>query len=303
MNFTRNYARVIACITWLGVTVTCIQTIRISAAQPGPEGGEAPKLLDLVASGGRIIDLTHTFSDRTIYWPTEDGFKLLRGPAGVTERGYYYSANRFAAAEHGGTHLDAPIHFFEDRQTVDQIPLRRLIGEAAVVDVTELCTDQPDYQVSVEDLRNWEKSHGRQLVDVILLLRTGYGRHWPDRERYLGTKAMGPEAVKLLHFPGLDPIAAQWLVDHRAIKAVGIDTASIDFGQSRHFKSHVHLCGHNVPILENVANLDKLPSSGSVVVALPMKIADGTGAPLRMIGIVETAPRPHSSEDTELSRE
>jgi len=217
----------------------------------------------------------------------------------VTERGYYYSANRFAAAEHGGTHLDAPIHFFQDRQTVEQIPLERLVGEAAVVDVTEQCSDQPDYQISISDLRNWERSHGRQLVDVILLLRTGYGQRWPDRNRYLGTKAIGPGAVRLLHFPGLDPIAAQWLVEHRAIRAVGIDTASIDYGQSRRFGSHVHLCEHNVPVFENMANLDKLPSSGSVVIALPMKIAGGTGAPLRIVGIVQATSSPHPSERTD----
>jgi kynurenine formamidase len=136
-------------------------------------------------------------------------------------------------------------------------------------------------------------------VDVLLLLRTGYADRWPDRERYLGTKLKGPEAVKQLHFPGLDPLAAGWLVEHRAIKAVGIDTASIDTGQSRLFGSHVKLCEHNVPIFENVASLDELPSSGSTVIALPMKIAGGTGAPLRMIAIVPAAARDQSATRNE----
>ncbi|MCH5374131.1 MAG: cyclase family protein, partial [Planctomycetes bacterium] len=276
MNHTRRGTGPIIGLLWSGLFIVSIQSSGIATAQTVPEGRGVPLLLPLVASGGRVIDLTHSFGDRTIYWPTEDGFELQQESAGVTEKGYYYSSNRFTTAEHGGTHLDAPIHFCKDGQTVEQIPLDRLIGEAAVVDVTELCSKQPDYLISVENLREWEERHGRQLVDVILLLKTGYGKHWPDRERYLGTKAMGPEAVKLLHFPGLDPIAAQWLVDHRAIKAVGIDTASIDRGQSRLFGSHVCLCGHNVPIFENVANLDQLPSSGSTIVALPMKIAGGS---------------------------
>jgi kynurenine formamidase len=204
----------------------------------------------------------------------------------LTEKGYYYAANRFQAAEHGGTHIDAPIHFFQGHETVDQIPLQRLVGEAAAIDVTGRCSADRDYQVDVGDLRRWEERHGRQLVDVIVLLRTGYGKFWGDRERYLGTSETGPQAVAKLHFPGLAPAAAQWLVEHRAIKAIGIDTPSIDYGQSRRFQSHVTLFQHHVPAFENVANLANLPASGATVIALPMKIAGGTGAPLRIVAMV-----------------
>ncbi len=238
----------------------------------------------------RIIDLTHSFDGRTIYWPTEDGFNLVRGSAGVTEKGYYYAANRFNAAEHGGTHVDAPIHFYKDRKTVDEIPLERLVGEGIVIDVTDACDKNPDYQIGIGDLRRWETTHGRQLVDVIVLLRTGFGRHWGNRERYLGTTKTGAEAVNDLHFPGLEPSAAIWLVEHRAIKAIGIDTPSIDHGQSRLFESHVNLFKHNVPAFENVANLDQLPSEKFTVIALPMKIGGGSGAPLRIIAML-TKPK------------
>jgi kynurenine formamidase len=234
----------------------------------------------------KIIDLTYPFEEQTVYWPTENGFKLLRGPAGVTEKGYFYSANRFVAAEHGGTHVDAPIHFFQGRQTVDQIPLERLTGEAVVIDVTEACAANRDYEIGVDDLRRWEEQHGRQLVEVIVLLRTGHGRHWNNRTHYLGTSKTGPDAVADLHFPGLDPAAARWLVEHRAIKSIGIDTPSIDHGQSRRFQSHVTLFEHNVPAFENVAHLDQLPETGAVVIALPMKIGEGSGAPLRIIALV-----------------
>ena len=159
--------------------------------------------------GSQIIDLTHAFDYRTVYWPTEKGFQLIRGTAGVTDKGYYYAANRFLAAEHGGTHLDAPIHFYQDRHTVDQIPLERLIAEAAVIDVIHSCSQNRDYQIHVGDLRGWEEIHGRQLIDVIVLLRTGYGRFWDDRERYLGTHETGRDAADKLHFPGLDPRAAR----------------------------------------------------------------------------------------------
>jgi kynurenine formamidase len=235
---------------------------------------------------GQYVDLTHPFDADTIYWPTEEGFKLIPEAAGVTELGYYYAANRFIAAEHGGTHLDAPRHFAEHGQTVDQLPLERLIGPAARINVTQQCAADPDYRVTVEDLEAWELFNGTSLEDRIVLIYTGFGKHWPDREKYLGTAEQGREAVAKLHFPGLDPSAADWLVSKRRVRMVGIDTASIDHGQSREFGAHVRLARDNVPILENVANLDQLPPDGFTLMALPMKIAGGSGAPCRIVAIV-----------------
>jgi kynurenine formamidase len=242
------------------------------------------------AATGRWVDLTHPFDARTIYWPTEKGFLLERGQSGVTPGGYFYSANRFTAAEHGGTHVDAPIHFHAGRHTVDEIAIDRLVGEALVVDVAAACAADTDYEVTADDLVAWEERHGRRLSDGIVLLRTGHARHWPDRTRYLGTDGQGPEAAKRLHFPGLAPDAAKWLVGERRPKAVGIDTASIDHGPSTHFGAHVALCGANVPIFENLAALDCLPEVGAFVVALPMKIAGGSGGPLRIVARLPDGP-------------
>jgi uncharacterized Ntn-hydrolase superfamily protein/kynurenine formamidase len=231
-----------------------------------------------------VIDLTHPFDESTVYWPTEDGFDLQHGDAGYTEGGYYYAANRFAAAEHGGTHIDAPIHFYEGKHTVDEVPLARLIGDGALVDVREESASDPDYLITVEDLQSWELEHGQRFDDRIVLLWTGFGGRWPDRASYMGTARTGADAVAELHFPGLDPDAARWLVENRSIKAIGIDTPSIDFGQSTTFDSHVTLFESDIPAFENVANLGRLPSS-FVVVALPMKIGGGSGAPLRIVAI------------------
>ena len=235
---------------------------------------------------GKFIDLTHSFDEQTIYWPTEKGFELERGPAGVTEKGYYYAANRFCSAEHGGTHIDAPIHFFESRNTLDAIPLRQLIGRGALIDVSLKCAKDSNYQVVVDDLIQWERKHNARLDDVIVVLRTGFGTFWPSPAKYLGTEERGPQAVANLHFPGLHPEAAKWLAENRSVRAVGIDTASIDFGQSTHFQSHVALFEKNIPALENVANLDQLPETGFVVLALPMKIRGGSGGPVRIVGVL-----------------
>ena len=233
-----------------------------------------------------LIDLTHPFNAETIYWPTEAGFRLEKGPSGLTERGYYYAANRFAAPEHGGTHIDSPVHFSESGETVDRIPLARLIGEGVVVDVAQQCSVNRDYLITVEDLRRWEAAQKASLAKKIVLLRTGFAEHWPDRAAYLGTTATGRVGVRQLHFPGLDPAAATWLATRRNIKAVGIDTASIDHGPSRDFKAHVNLFRYQVPALENVASMKNLPPTGFRVLALPMKIAGGSGAPCRVVAMV-----------------
>jgi len=234
-----------------------------------------------------LVDLTHAYDRETIYWPTDvDGFVLEPLSAGINEQGYYYAANRFSTAEHGGTHLDAPLHFAADGNAVDAVPLDRLVGPAVVVDVTAAAAADPDYQVSRADFERFEARHGELAAGVIVLLRTGFGGQWGDRAAYLGTAKTGPAAIPELHFPGLDPDAARWLVAERQIAAIGLDTASIDYGQSKLFESHRTLFAAQIPAFENLANLDRLPESGFEVVALPMKIRGGSGAPLRAIAIL-----------------
>ncbi|MFM8284331.1 MAG: cyclase family protein [Planctomycetaceae bacterium] len=263
---------------------TCLLGVAAVAAAASGE--------DRVEEAATWVDLTHPFDERTIYWPTEKGFLFEPGSNGPTAKGYYYAANRFAAAEHGGTHLDAPRHFSATGQTADAIPLERLVGPAVVVDVAERCERDPAHEITADELVAWEATHGRQLVDVIVLLRTGWSARWGDRAAYLGTAVEGREAVPLLRFPGLAPDAARWLAEHRRVRAVGIDTASIDHGPSTHFGSHVVLCGANIPVFENVTGLERLPATGCFVVALPMKIAAGSGGPLRIVARLPDGNRP-----------
>ncbi len=257
--------------------------IALAASLLACQGAESPNL------EGRLVDLSYAFDADTIFWPTEEAFVLERGPTGAADADYYFTTNRFRTAEHGGTHIDAPIHFMPDRWTVDEIPLERLLGPAILVDVSEQVKLDPDYQVSVEDLSDWEAQHGRIPNRTIVLLRTGFGAHWPDRKRYLGTEKQGAEAVPLLHFPGLHPDAARWLAREREIAAIGLDTPSIDYGQSQRFESHRALFEQSIPAFENLANLDQLPARGFSVIALPMKIRGGSGSPLRAVAILPPA--------------
>ena len=236
----------------------------------------------------RWLDLSHDFASDTVYWPTAPGFELTADAKGMNEKGYWYESNTFKSSEHGGTHIDAPVHFAKDHWTTDQIPLERLIAPAVVVDVRTQCEQERDYEVRVDDLAAFERQHGPIAAGTIVLLHTGYGRYWPDRARYMGTAERGLEASLALHFPGLGPAAAKWLVARR-VAAVGIDTPSIDHGPSRMFYSHRELYEANVPAFENVANLDQLPAVGALVVALPMKIRGGSGGPLRIVAGVKAA--------------
>jgi kynurenine formamidase len=237
--------------------------------------------------GGELVDLSHSYDASTIFWPTaEEGFKLQKVADGVTPAGYYYASNNFCSAEHGGTHLDAPIHFAQGHPSVERIPLNRLLGPALVIDVSAAVARNVDYLVTTSDFEQFEKEHGQIPADAIVLLRTGFSRFWPDAARYLGTAERGDQAVTKLHFPGLHPDAAKWIVANRPIKAIGIDTASIDFGQSTLFESHRALYEHDIPAFENLTNLDRLPITGAQVIALPMKIGGGSGAPLRAVAIL-----------------
>ncbi len=252
------------------------------APSPDPE----PQAKATLEVPDHLVDLTHAFGPQTIYWPTDtQGFDLEVLMAGPTEKGYYYAANRFSGAEHGGAHLDAPIHFYEGRSTVDEIALERLIAPGVVVSVEDKVARDRDYQIQVEDLLAWEVEHGRFPDGSILLFHTGLGQVWPDREKYLGTASLGPDAIAELHFPGLAPEAAEFLVSERSVVAIGLDTASIDYGQSTHFESHITLFEAEIPVFENVAQLDHLPVEGFLVVALPMKIEGGSGGPLRIIAM------------------
>ena len=257
--------------------------ILVSACgQPAPQ----PPAREAAFPSGDLIDLSHAYDANAIFWPTAQPFRLEKVADGMTPGGYYYAANNFFTSEHGGTHLDAPVHFAHGRQSVDQIPLERLFGPAVVIDVTAAASANADYQVTVDDVTRWEAQHGQLPTNVIMLIRTGFAAHWPDAAKYLGTAERGEAAVAKLHFPGLHPDTARWLVANRAVDAIGIDTASIDHGQSTSFESHRVLYEQNIPAFENVASLTRLPAAGSQVIALPMKIKGGSGAPLRIVAVV-----------------
>jgi kynurenine formamidase len=278
----RAHARTVAVPIVLAVTLLS----GCGADEPPPVEQEERTLADRLAAA-RLVDLTHPLNDETLVWPTSIPFTFETTAEGRTEDGYFYASRNFAGPEHGATHLDAPVHFAEGRWTTDQVPLERLMGPAAVIDVSAQADADPNYQVKVDDFLAWEAEHGALPDNAIVLLFTNRSRHWPDAEAYMGTARQGEEGVAELSFPGLHPEAARWLVEERSVSIVGLDTPSIDHGPSTLFEAHRVLFDANIPALENVANLERLPPRGATVIALPMLLEGGTGGPVRIVGIVE----------------
>ena len=236
-------------------------------------------------SSYRVVDLTYNYNEQTIYWPTSPSkFKLDQLSYGKTEAGFFYSANSFSTPEHGGTHIDAPIHFDKNGRTVDQIPLEQLFVPAVVIDVSEKTKNDRNYRLTSEDVLAFENVHGEIKPGTAVLLRTGWGKYWPDRKAYLGDDTPGDASH--LAFPSFGESAARLLIEQREVVLIGLDTASIDYGQSKDFIVHRIAAKHNVPGIENIANMELLPDTGFMLIALPVKIEGGSGGPVRVIALL-----------------
>ena len=276
MNMRTRVVRIAAGVAALGALAGC------DAAERDPA----------LAAGGafdlarwEIVDLTHAFDANTLYWPTSPGrFRLDTLSWGEDDSGQFYAAFALSTPEHGGTHLDAPLHFAEGGASTDAVELERLIGPAVVIDVSSEAESDRDYQLRPRDVQAWEREHGRVPEGSIVLLRTGWDRFWPSARRYLGDDVRGDASN--LHFPAYAPDAVRLLVESRRVAALGIDAASIDYGASLTFAGHRLAAAAGVPALENLRMLDRLPPVGATVIALPMKVAGGSGGPARVVALV-----------------
>jgi len=242
-----------------------------------------PAALARVIDPAKLVDLSYDFDQNTVYWPNTAGFRHRKDVWATTPAGYWYAAGEFTTAEHGGTHMDSPIHFGEGKWTLGQIPVANLVAPACVIDITAKAAQNRDYQASPDDIIGWEREHGGIPPGSIAVFRTGWGKHWPNRKEYIGSDAPGD--VKNLHFPGISRAAAELLVQRR-VHGVGIDTASLDYGPSADFVAHQTLNRANIYGIENIANAERLPANGATLFALPMKIAEGSGGPVRVVAIL-----------------
>lgn len=232
----------------------------------------------------KIVDLTHAYNAETIFWPTSPiRFEHTELAYGETPGGYFYSSYSFAMPEHGGTHLDAPIHFFRGKNSAEQIPLQQLVTPVFVIDVSAQASADRNYRLSLADVKAFETTHGAISAGSSLLLHTGWSEHWPDVKAYMGDNTPG-DASKL-SFPSFGTEAIEYLVKTRKVALIGVDTASIDYGKSTAFMVHRIIGEANIPALENLTNLAALPPTGGLLIALPIKIEGSSGGPARVIAI------------------
>ncbi|BDC52745.1 cyclase [Bryobacterales bacterium F-183] len=231
----------------------------------------------------KIVDLTYPFNSKTIYWPNAKGFVHRKDGWAKNAQGFWYAAGGFSTDEHGGTHVDSPVHFAEGKLALEGVAASKLVAPVNVIDVSLQAERNADYLASAADVLAWEKQHGAIRKGSIVLFRTGWGKFWPDKKKYLGSDVAGDTAN--LHFPGIAPAAAELLVK-RGVYGVGIDTASNDHGPSRMFETHRVLAAENIYGIENVANLERLPATGATLIVAPIKIEGGSGGPARLLAIL-----------------
>lgn len=233
----------------------------------------------------RLVDLSHGYGESTLYWPTSpSAFRKQELAYGMTDAGYFYSAYAVCTPEHGGTHLDAPVHFSANGASTEKIPLENLVAPAYVIDVSDKAGNDRNYRLTAGDLRDFEAAHGEIAAGSVVLMRSDWSERWPDRLAYFGDDTPG-DASKL-QFPGFGAEATTILVEQRQVVLLGIDTASIDYGKSQDFIAHRIGAARGVANLENLTNLKQLPATGAIIIALPMKIEGGSGGPVRVVALV-----------------
>jgi len=232
-----------------------------------------------------LVDLSHSYGENTLYWPTSPtAFEKEELDYGMTEGGWFYSSYSVCTPEHGGTHLDAPIHFAAGGISTEKIPLENLVAPAVVIDVSEQAATDRNYRLTASDVRDFEAKHGEIAEGAIVLMRTDWSRHWPDAIAYLGDDTPGDASN--LQFPGFGAEATRILAEQRKVALLGVDTASVDYGKSQDFIVHRIGSAQGVANLENLTNLNQLPATGALVLALPMKIEGGSGGPARVVALV-----------------
>ncbi|KAK8730771.1 hypothetical protein OTU49_007922 [Cherax quadricarinatus] len=242
-----------------------------------------------------VIDLSYTYNVDAPTSPQLSPFTHTIIKKGLNKLNIWVELNDFCSSEHSGTHIDAPVHYSQHGWTVDAVPIARLWRvPAVVVDVSKEITQTQDknYEVKVRDLEQWEEVHGTIPDGALVLFRTGWATKVKNIREYAGLDQQNNR-----NFPGVGKGAAEWLVKHKSrhsyetgVVGVGIDTLCLDKGSTVRLPAHVTFFQNNIYGLENLANLDKLPETGSYVTVMPLKIGGGSGSPARIVAEVGEIP-------------
>jgi kynurenine formamidase len=228
-----------------------------------------------------VVDLTHSVSEKAPNWEgTAESPYKVKALASFEKDGYF--TRYISLPEHFATHIDAPAHFAPGVWTVDQIPPQHLVAPLVVIDVRGKAANNPDYQVSLDDLAVWEHDNGQVPAGAVVMARTGWAARWDSMKQYRNADDKG-----VMHFPGFALDTVKFLVQARKIAGLGIDTLSVDNGPSKDFPVHHFTAKNNVYHLENVADLGQAPEAGGIVVVAPAKLEGGSGGPVRIFALLK----------------
>lgn len=233
----------------------------------------------------RIVECSHLLSKKTPLWPGDVEF--YRCPLASYEVSSYFK-EFFILPEGFGTHMDSPAHFFPGKRTTSEITPQELIVKCVLVDVSDRCSVNPDYELQIADIEAWEGSYGRIPTGALVCMRTGWGEKVHNKELYYNNDPSTAHPCYpggTMHFPGFSEAVAQFLVSHRSIVGIGIDTLSLDPGISTTFSVHQVILGADKYQLENM-RLQELPASGAVLVISPVRIEHAVESPVRVLGFI-----------------
>ena len=224
----------------------------------------------------KVIDLTHVLNGNTPTFFAEKSKTFNYATLTKIEKDGFGSG-AIKIPEHFGTHIDAPSHFISGGKTIDKCDAQRFVLPALVIDVSKEVAKNPDYELTVEKIKEWEKN-GEVGAGTAVLLSTRWQNRYGDPKRYRNIDAAGKR-----HSPGFSSAAVDYLVNKKHVYSLGIDTLSIDPGNSMLFSAHQKALSGGAFLIENLANLDKLPARGSMLFCGPLPIEGGTGAPARIL--------------------
>ena len=230
----------------------------------------------------KIIDLSHTITEGIPSWPGNGKQHkpfLKQIISNYKENGFlqYY----LNLAEHIGTHIDAPLHTNERNYSIDQLPLENLISSGYVINVTKQISINPDYRLQVEDILLWEKINGSIKGNSFIIMQSDWSEYWNQPDKYLNMDENGK-----MHFPGFSKETVEFLIKERGVNGIGVETMSIDAGNSEDFSVHKTLFNYNKYAIENLKNIKLLPVKNFIIVAIPLKIMNGTGSPARVLALI-----------------
>ena len=273
---------VLACIALAGAAVAIAKQPSAGAPQAmmqnAPQAASDAWLGGIASGKTRVVDLTYAIAAGLPSWPGSPATFAATVNATIEMNGHF--ARTFTLYEHYGTHMDAPAHFAEGKETLDQIPVSHLLGPAVVIDASAEVAKNPDYQLPASSIESWEAKHGTIPAGAIVLLNTGWAKRWPDETRYRNTDANGT-----MHFPGYSVDAAKLLV-RRGVSGIGLDTLAVDYGPSADHVVHHAILSQNIFILENLADMSDLPEAGAFVIAAPIKLEGGSGGAVRVLVVL-----------------